>query len=151
MFSFVRMDWAVRKIRICGIFAGLLSLFACNDKIDVQQAYDFGITTWYLQKTIKPGKPVEIRFYLTRAGFYADAEFSIAYVQIAGEGVVYDTGNTRLVNREFCALQDIADLQDGVFTLYYRSMSDKNSTLKFIIMDNFGQTRELQIEFENET
>ena len=35
----------MRKIKICGIFAALLSLFSCNDKIDVQQAYDFGITT----------------------------------------------------------------------------------------------------------
>lgn len=140
----------MKFIKLSGLCAALLTLFSCNDKIDVQQAYDFGITTWYLQKTIKPGKPVEIRFYLTREGFYADAEFSIGYVQIEGEGVVYDTRNTRLVNREFCALDDIADLQDGVFTLYYRSTSDKNSTLKFIVMDNFGQTRELQIEFESE-
>ena len=88
----------MRKIKICGIFAALLSLFSCNDKIDVQQAYDFGITTWYLQKTIKPGQPVEIRFYLTREGYYADAEFSIGYVQIEGDGVVYDTGNSRLIN-----------------------------------------------------
>ena len=117
----------------------------------MQQAYDFGITTGYLQKTIKPGEPVEIRFYLTREGFYADAEFSIGYVQIEGDGVVSDTANTRLVNREFCALQDISDLEDGVFTLYYRSTSDKNSTLKFIVMDNFGQTRELQIDLESET
>ena len=100
----------MRKIKICGIFAALLSLFSCNDKIDVQQAYDFGITTWYLQKTIKPGQPVEIRFYLTREGYYADAEFSIGYVQIEGDGVVYDTGNSRLINREFCALQEISDL-----------------------------------------
>ena len=85
----------MRKIKICGIFAALLSLFSCNDKIDVQQAYDFGITTWYLQKTIKPGQPVEIRFYLTCEGYYADAEFSIGYVQIEGDGVVYDTGNSR--------------------------------------------------------
>ena len=77
----------MRKIKICGIFAALLSLFSCNDKIDVQQAYDFGITTWYLQKTIKPGQPVEIRFYLTREGYYADAEFSIGYVQIEGGAV----------------------------------------------------------------
>ena len=103
----------MRKIKICGIFAALLSLFSCNDKIDVQQAYDFGITTWYLQKTIKPGQPVEIRFYLTREGYYADAEFSIGYVQIEGDGVVYDTGNSRLINREFCALQEISDLQTG--------------------------------------
>ena len=100
----------MRKIKICGIFAALLSLFSCNDKIDVQQAYDFGITTWYLQKTIKPGQPVEIRFYLTREGYYADAEFSIGYVQIEGDGVVYDTGNSRLINREFCALQEISCL-----------------------------------------
>lgn len=141
----------MQKIKFCGIFAALLSLFSCNDKINVQQAYDFGITTWYLQKTIKPGEPVEIRFYLTRKGYFADAKFSIGYIQIEGEGVVYDTGNTRLVNREFCALDDIPDQQDGVFTLYYRSMSDRDTTLKFIVMDNFGQTCELQIEFQNQT
>ena len=94
----------MKFIKLSGLCAALLTLFSCNDKIDVQQAYDFGITTWYLQKTIKPGKTVEIRFYLTREGFYADAEFSIGYVQIEGEGIVYDTLNTRLVNREFCAL-----------------------------------------------
>ena len=103
----------MRKIKICGIFAALLSLFACNDKIDVQQAYDFGITTWYLQKTIKPGQPVEIRFYLTREGYYADAEFSIGYVQIEGDGVVYDTGNSRLINREFCALRKYPTCRTG--------------------------------------
>lgn len=141
----------MRYMKIGGLCAALLSLISCNDKIEVQQAYGFSIKTWYLQKTIKQGEPVEIRFYLTREGYFADAEFSIGYIQIEGEGVVYDTTNTRLVNREFCALDDIPDLQDGVFTLYYRSTSDKNSALKFIVMDNFGQTRELQIEFESET
>lgn len=138
----------MKFIKIGGLCAALLALISCNDKIDVQQAYDFSISTWYLQKTIKPGQPVEIRFYLTRDGDFADAEYSIGYVQIEGDGVVYDTQHTLLVNREFCALQDIPDLQDGVFTLYYRSGSEKNTTLKFIVIDNFGQTRELQIEFE---
>lgn len=141
----------MRYMKIGGLCAALLALISCNDKIEVQQAYGFSIKTWYLQKTIKQGEPVEIRFYLTREGYFADAEFSIGYIQIEGEGVVYDTRNTRLVNREFCALDDIPDLQDGVFTLYYRSTSDKNSALKFIVMDNFGQTRELQIVFESET
>lgn len=141
----------MRYMKIGGLCAALLSLFSCNDKIQVQQAYGFSIKTWYLQKTIKKGESVEIRFYLTREGYFADAQFSVGYIQIEGEGVVYDTNNTRLVNREFCALSDIPDEQDGVFTLFYRSTSDKNSTLKFIVMDNFGQTRELQIEFESET
>lgn len=141
----------MKLIKLSGLCAALLTLVSCNDKIDVQQAYDFGIKTWYLQKTVKPGEPVEIRFYLTREGYYADAEFSIGYIQIEGEGVVYDTRNIRLVNREFCALQDIPDLEDGVFTLYYRSTSTKNSTLRFTVRDNFGNERELQIEFQNET
>lgn len=140
----------MKFIRIGSLCAALLALLSCNDKISVQQAYDFSISTWYLQKTIKPGQPVEIRFYLTRDGDFADAEYSIGYIQIEGDGVVYDSQNTQLVNREFCALQDIPDVQDGVFTLYYRSTSEKNTTLKFIVMDNFGQTRELQIDFESE-
>ena len=46
----------MKFIKLSGLCAALLTLFSCNDKIDVQQAYDFGITTWYLQKTIKPGE-----------------------------------------------------------------------------------------------
>lgn len=140
----------MRFITIGSLCAVLLALFSCNDKIDIQQAYDFSIKTWYLQKTIKLGQPVEIRFYLTREGKFADAEYSVGYIQVEGEGVVYDTNNTLLINREFCALQGIAGVEADVFTLYYRSMSEKNTTLKFIVMDNFGQTRELQIEFGNE-
>lgn len=140
----------MRFIRLGSLCAALLAMVSCNDGIDVQQAYDFSISTWYLQKTIQVGQPVEIRFYLIRDGNFVDAEFSICYIQIEGEGVVYDSQNTMLVNREFCALKDIPGLDEGVFTLFYRSTADKGSTLKFIVMDNFGQTRELQISFQIE-
>lgn len=141
----------MKMTRLCGLLSAILVLCSCNDKIEVQQEYDFSLSTWYLQKTILPNAPVEIRFYLTRAGYFEDAEYSISYTQIEGKGIVTDTGNKPLVNREYRELKDIPGLEDGVFTLYYRSTSTKNSTLRFTVRDNFGNERELQIEFQNET
>ena len=40
------------KLIISGIMLTLLCLLGgCDDKLEVQQAYDFSLTSWYLQKT----------------------------------------------------------------------------------------------------
>ena len=50
------------KLIISGIMLTLLCLLGgCDDKLEVQQAYDFSLTSWYLQKTISPDETVEIR------------------------------------------------------------------------------------------
>lgn len=64
----------MRITKLCGLLA-VLSLASCNDRIDVRQDYDFSLSTWYLQSGIKPGEPVEIRFTLSREGYFAAAEY----------------------------------------------------------------------------
>ena len=137
------------KLIASSIMLTLLCLLgSCDDKLEVQQAYDFSLTSWYLQKTISPDETVEIRLTLNR--------YQIGYIQIEGSGEVYDKKNIRLVNREMQPLDSIAELEGGdpcrqVFTLFYRNRSSKNAEIKFVAVDNFGQERDLDISFATET
>ena len=69
------------KLIISGIMLTLLCLLGgCDDKLEVQQAYDFSLTSWYLQKTISPDETVEIRLTLNRSGNYEEAGYqSVIY------------------------------------------------------------------------
>ena len=61
------------KVKIIAILAVVLTglLFtSCDDKIEVQQAYDFSLTTMPVQKRIKPGETAEIRLQLHKSGNY---------------------------------------------------------------------------------
>lgn len=140
---------------VCVVAFSVL-LYSCDDKIDVQQEYDFSLTSWHLQSEIKNGEVVEIRLTLNRSGDYAGAEYYVGYIQMSGKGEVYDKANTLLVNRELHELKAMAGLDTGnprkqVFTLFYRSMTDKKSEVKFVIVDNAGQERELLISFDADT
>ncbi|WMI93997.1 TraQ conjugal transfer family protein [Bacteroides fragilis] len=134
----------------------LCLLGSCDDKLEVQQAYDFSLTSWYLQKTISPNETVEIRLTLNRTGNYEEARYQIGYIQLEGSGEVYDKKNARLVNREMQPLNSIAGLDSidpchQVFTLFYQNKSSKNAEIKFVAMDNFGQEKDLDISFATET
>ena len=73
------------KLIASSIILTLLCLLgSCDDKLEVQQAYDFSLTSWYLQKTIFPDETVEIRLTLNRSGNYEEARYQIGYRQIDG-------------------------------------------------------------------
>lgn len=131
-------------------------LGSCDDKLEVQQAYDFSLTSWYLQKTISSDETVEIRFTLNRTGDYEETSYQIGYIQMEGSGEVYDKKNAHLVNREMQPLNSIAGLDSidpchQVFTLFYHNRSSKNAEIKFVVKDNFGQERDLDVSFQSET
>ena len=147
------------KLIASSIMLTLLGLLgSCDDKLEVQQAYDFSLTSWYLQKTISPDETVEIRLTLNRTGDYEEASYNIGYIQMEGSGEVYDKKNVYLVSREMQPLDSIAELDSDdpcrqVFTLFYHNRSSKNAEIKFVVTDNFGQERDLDISLgtENET
>ena len=102
------------------------------------------------------GISVEIRFTLHRSGEYKDAKYYIGYIQMSGKGEVCDQTGTLLVNRELHELDAMAGLDksdplEQVFTLFYKSLSTKPSQLKFVVMDNFKQSKEYSISFENDS
>ena len=145
------------KLIASSIMLTLLCLLgSCDDKLEVQQAYDFSLTSWYLQKTISPDETVEIRLTLSRTGNYEEASYNVGYIQMEGSGEVYDKKNVLLVNREMQPLDSIAELDSDdpcrqVFTLFYHNRSSKNAEIKFVVVDNFGQERDLGMTFATET
>ena len=55
----------------CIILLSIVILFfSCNDKPNIQQAYDFSLSHWHLQEEIRKDESVEIRFTLHRSGEY---------------------------------------------------------------------------------
>lgn len=137
----------------CTVLLTALALWACNDKIDVKQAYPFRLTSWHLPEEIAQGENVKIRLTLTKEGDFHDAEYYIGYIQMKGKGEVTDDEGTLLVNRELHALNDMAGIDRSdpmrqVFTLWYCSLSDKNAEVRFIVRDNFGQQTELTVSFD---
>lgn len=146
------------KILAVGCVAALavLFLYACNDKLDVQQEYDFSLSCWHLQSAIRKGESVEMRLTLHRSGDFQDTRYYIGYIQMEGKGEVYDKNGTRLINRELHELDAMADLDKSdpcaqVFTLFYKSLSTKSSQIQLVVMDSFNQERTLDIAFENDS
>lgn len=136
------------------LLAGL-GLAACNDKIDVKQDYDFALSCWHLPSEIVLGERVEIRFTLTRQGDFKGAEYYIGYIQLEGKGTVTDRTDMPLVSREIYELQTVSGLDADdpyrqVFTLYYTALSDERTEVRFVVVDNFGRERKLEVSFDSE-
>lgn len=150
------METIMTRILAIGCTAALavLLLYACNDKLDVQQEYDFSLSCWHLQSAIRKDESVEMRLTLNRSGDFRDTRYYIGYIQMEGKGEVYDKNGTRLVNRELHELETITDLDQNnpneqVFTLFYKSLSSKSSQIRLVVVDSFNQERTLDIAFEN--
>ena len=70
----------------CYIVAALVLVTACNDNLDIQQAYPFTVETMPVQKHIVKGQTAEIRCTLKRQGWFEDARYTIRYFQPDGKG-----------------------------------------------------------------
>lgn len=93
-------------------FGGLLSVLflslttllftACNDDMDVQQAYPFTVETMPVPTRIVMGETVEIRCELKREGRFSDARYTIRYFQPDGKGTLrMDDGMVLLPNDRY--------------------------------------------------
>lgn len=123
---------------------GLL-LVGCTDKLDVQQAYDFTLTTMPVQKKIKQGETAEIRCQLNRNGMYDKAEYEIVYFQPEGKGILKMDDNTVFLPNDFYKLDR------EIFRLYYTSQCSDQQQIDITIRDNFGSRYDLSISFQNDS
>ena len=76
-------------------------------------------------------------------------ESSIMYSKILQEQLVGKTNYDLKGIYHFWTAVD-RRIRIDLYDRYYRSMSDKPSELKFIVMDNFGQQTELSVSFSTE-
>lgn len=136
------------KIKIIAILAVVLTvlcLTSCDDKIEVQQAYDFSLTTMPVQKRIKQGETAEIRLQLHKSGNYKETEFFISYFQPDGIGTLkMDDGTVFLPN-------DFYPLEKETFRLYYTSECTDQQAIDVTVYDSFGQRYDLSFSFQNES
>lgn len=143
------------KQKITRIFAVLCALLviSCSDTLDIQQAYNFSLSSWHLPAKIAVGEPVEIRLTLAREGDYTGAVYRIGHVQMAGNGVLADQHGTPLTDRESRPLADVPGLDTSdpcrqVFTLWYTATAGQKSEIELTATDNFGQRSSLKITFD---
>lgn len=136
------------------IWSGLVSVLlvsllaclftACNDKIDVQQAFPFTVETMPVPTRLVLGETAEIRCELKRAGRFEDARYTIRYFQTDGKGsLLLDNGMKLLPNDRY-------PLDREVFRLYYTSGCTDQQTIDIYFEDNAGQVVLLSFSFNNE-
>lgn len=119
-------------------------LTACDDELDVKQAYAFRLETMPVQARIMRGETAEIRCTLVREGEYDSARYTIRYFQPDGKGELrMDDGTQFLPNDRY-------PLTREVFRLYYTSASSDQQTIDIYVEDNFGQCEQLSFKFNNE-
>ena len=123
----------------CYIVAALVLVTACNDSLDIQQAYPFSIETLPVPKRLKVGETAEIRCQLVREGYYQPTTYRIRYFQPDGKGKLeMDNGTVFLPN-------DLYPLEKETFRLYYTSASTDQQTIDIYIIDSFGQMQQLTL------
>ena len=113
----------------CYIMASLVLVAACNDGLDIQQAYPFTVKTLPVLKKLKVGETAEIR----------------CYFQPDGKGKLeMDDGTVFLPN-------DLYPLEKETFRLYYTSASTDQQTIDIYIIDSFGQMQQVSFSFNNDS
>ena len=111
----------------CYIMASLVLVCACNDGLDIQQAYPFTVETLPVPKKLKVGETAEIRCQLVRGGYYQPTTYQIRYFQPDGKGKLeMDNGTVFLPN-------DLYPLEKETFRLYYTSASTDQQTIDIYI------------------
>lgn len=122
-----------------------LFLTSCDDKIEVQQAYNFWLTTMPVQKRIKQGETAEIRLHLHKSGNYRETEFFISYFQPDGRG------SLRMDDGTVFAPNDFYPLKKETFRLYYTSETTDQQQIDVYVYDSFGQRFDLNFSFQNDS
>ena len=119
---------------------------ACNDDMDVQQAYPFTVETMPVPSRIVKGETVEIRCELKREGRFFDARYTIRYFQPDGKGTLrMDDGMVLMPNDRY-------PLDREVFRLYYTSACEDSQSIDIYFEDNSEpkQIFLLGFDFNNE-
>ena len=134
----------MKKTIILSIVVLMMLLFTgCDDKLDVQQMYEFSVSTMPLQTKIKVCETVEIRFQLVRTDKYEGTKYYFNFFQSEGKGYIQNG------NKDILIPNDTYELTSETFSLYYTSYCLETQTIDITIRDNFNQEHKLSFSFEN--
>ncbi len=126
------------------VAAIILMFVACDNELDIKQAYTFDLRTMPVPKKLVVGQTAEIRCTLVREGEYSDVKFFIRMFQHDGVGELRMDDTVFLPN-------DLYSLENTEFRLYYTSLSSDQANISIFIEDSFGQVVEKEFSFANES
>lgn len=135
----------MKKTIIMGIIAAIFLLFtACDDKMEVQQMYEFSVSTQPLQAKIGMIESVEMQCKLIRLQKYDGAKYYFNFFQTAGYGFFSDGKNNKLYpNVSY-------ELTGDTLSLYYVSFCLVKQSIDITIRDNFNQEHKVIFNFEHD-
>lgn len=134
-----------RGLALSAWLAAIVLMFvACDNELDVKQAYSFDLETMPVQKRITEGETAEIRCQIVREGNYSNTTFKIRYFQPDGKGEL------RLENGTVFLPNDLYPLDRTTFRLYYTSHSTDQQVIDVYIEDSFGQVVQKTFSWQND-
>lgn len=120
-----------------------LILGSCKeDKLEIQQAYEFTLTHMPIPTEVEKNETVEIPCNLVSEGNYQEAKYTIRYFQNQG------VGNLAFANQKPFEPNDTYALQQKEFYLYYTALSGGQHQFDVYVEDNFGQMQKVSFEFD---
>lgn len=135
------------RIRSAAIFvvSAISSLMVgCTDELPVRQTYDFTVETLPIQKRIRKDETAEIRCRIVRSGEWSQARYFMRYFQPDG------IGELQYRNGILFRPNDLYELSEEEFRLYYTSRCSERQTIDLYFFDDSGKSVTLSISFENE-
>lgn len=129
----------------------LLAMLVCavvltsceKDELEIRQNYPFEVQVMPVPKEVTSGQTVEIRITIEQSGNFNDAKYFIRYFQFDGTGILrYHDEPPYLPN-------DLYNLPQTQFRLYYTSQSTVSQSFDVWISDNFGNEKQVSFQFNS--
>lgn len=135
----------LRGVMAVGCMAvAMAGLTACDDELEVQQAFPFTVELMPIPNKVTKGETVEIRCELVAEGKTDNTIYIIRYFQFEGEGTLkMDNGIVLQPNDRYL-------LEKEIFRMYYTSKCDESQNFIVVVEDNYGQSYEMEFDLNNE-
>jgi hypothetical protein len=141
-------NMGTRLKRACALIiwpaALMLLACACSGDIAVKQDYQFKVTCLPVPKKIKKGETIEIRCQLESSGRYENTRYCLRYFQSGGHG------SLRLGDNEPFLPNDLYELTEESFRLYYTSLSQEQAVIDLYFFNTEGNSFFLSFTFNND-
>lgn len=120
------------------------SLSSCtNHELEIEQNFPFEVSVLPFSSGIANGQTVEIRIKILPQGKYEENKYYLRYFQFEGKG------SLRYFNNQPYLPNDLYEVLQNEFRLYYTSQSDESELFDVWISDSFGNQKKLTFEFDN--
>jgi hypothetical protein len=126
------------------VTAGCFLNSSCEEEeLNIQDNFPFGVSVMPVPDEIADEQTVELRFTIQPTGNYSNTRYFIRYFQFEGQGTLqYFDDPPYLPN-------DLYELPDLQFRLYYTSASVVSQSFDVWISDNFGNERQVSFQFNS--